>query len=147
MKIAIGSDHAGFDLRHVLQDYLREKGYEVIDYGCPEKVSVDYPVYGRAVAEAVKRGECDMGVLVCGTGFGISLAANRVPGIRAVNCVDAYTAQLARRHNNANVLAFGARVIGIEMAYMIIDNFFDTAFEGGRHARRVAMMDAIQREG
>ena len=143
MKIAMGSDHAGFDLRHVLADYLTEKGYEVVDYGCPEKVSVDYPIYGRAVANAIKNGECDMGVLVCGTGFGISLAANRVPGIRAVNCADAYTAQLSRRHNNANIISLGARVIGVDTAKMLVDIFLTTEFEGGRHARRVDLIDSL----
>ena len=143
MKIAIGSDHAGFDLRHVLADYLKEKGYEVVDFGCPEKVSVDYPVYGRAVADAIRRGECEMGVLVCGTGFGISLAANRVPGIRAVNCTDALTARMSRAHNNANIISLGARVIGEDTAKMLLDVFFSTEFEGGRHARRIDLIDSL----
>ena len=143
MKIALGSDHAGFDLRLILADYLREKGHEIVDYGCPEKVSVDYPVYGRAVAEAVKRGECERGVLVCGTGFGISLAANRVPGIRAVNCADAFTARMSRRHNDANIISLGARVIGEDTAKMLVDIFLTTEFEGGRHARRVDLIDSL----
>lgn len=143
MKIAIGSDHAGFDLRQVLAEHLREAGHEVVDYGCPEKVSVDYPVYGRAVAEAIRRGECEMGVLVCGTGFGISLAANRVPGIRAVNCTDVFTAKLSRQHNNANIISLGARVIGEGTAKLLVDTFFSTEFEGGRHARRVELIDSL----
>ena len=143
MKIAIGSDHAGFDLRHILADHLKQKGFEVIDYGCPEKISVDYPTYGRAVANAIKNGECEMGVLVCGTGCGISLAANRVPGIRAVNPTDALTAEMARRHNNANIISLGARVIGEDTAKMLVDVFFATEFEGGRHARRVDMIDSL----
>ena len=147
MKIAFGCDHAGFEYKERVIEYLRQKGHEVVDFGTNGPESVDYPVYGEKVGRAVGHGECDLGVLICGTGFGISLSANHCAGVRAVVCSEPFTAQLARRHNNANVLAFGARVVGIEMAYMIIDSFLDAQFEGGRHARRVAMMDAIQREG
>lgn len=146
MKIAFGCDHAGIAYKDQVIAYVQGKGHEVVDYGCYTTESVDYPVYGEKVGRAVGKGECDMGILICGTGFGISLSANHCAGVRCVVCSEPFTAELARRHNNANILAFGQRVVGIEMAYMIIDRFLDAQFEGGRHARRVAMMDAITRE-
>ena len=116
MKIGIGNDHAAVDMKNEISEYLKEKGYEVVNYGTDSNESCDYPVYGEKVGEAVAHGDVDLGILICGTGVGISLAANKVEGIRAVVCSEPYTAKLSRQHNNTNILAFGARVIGIETA-------------------------------
>ena len=144
MKIAIGCDHGGYALKLAVKKHLEEKGYEVVDYGCHSTESVDYPVYGEKVGRAVAGGECELGVLICGTGIGISLAANRVHGIRAAVCSESYSAELTRRHNDANMIAFGARVVGEGTACAILDAFFNAKFEGGRHAQRVAMLDEIK---
>lgn len=144
MKIAIGCDHGGYALKLAVKKHLEEKGYEVVDYGCHSTESVDYPVYGEKVGRAVAGGECELGVLICGTGIGISLAANRVHGIRAAVCSESYSAELTRRHNDANMIAFGARVVGEGTACAILDAFFGAKFEGGRHAQRVAMLDEIR---
>ena len=144
MKVAIANDHTALDLKKEIIAHLEEKGYEVINYGTDSAESCDYPVYGEKAARAVANGEADLGVLICGTGVGISLAANKVRGIRAVVCSEPYSAQMARRHNDANIVAFGARVVGPELAKMIVDAFFDAQFEGGRHARRVNMISAIE---
>lgn len=144
MKIAIGCDHGGYALKLAVKKHLEEKGYEVVDYGCHSTESVDYPVYGEKVGRAVAGGECELGVLICGTGIGISLAANRVHGIRAAVCSESYSAELTRRHNDANMIAFGARVVGEGTACAILDAFFGAKFEGGRHAQRVAMLDEIK---
>ena len=148
MKIGFGSDHAGIELKLQLMEHLKAKGHEVVDYGNydPDDRNDDYPVPGRKVAEAIRAGEVDKGVLVCGTGVGISLAANKVPGIRACVCSEPFTAQLSVRHNNANVLAMGARVVGRELAKMIADNFFEAEFEGERHARRVGMIEQVEKD-
>ena len=146
MKIAIGCDHGGYALKLAVKKHLEEKGYEVIDYGCHGTESVDYPVYGEKVGRAVARGECKLGVLICGTGIGISLAANRVKGVRAAVCSEPYSAEMTRRHNNANIIAFGARVVGEGTAMTIVDAFLGAQFEGGRHARRVDMIEAIRPE-
>ena len=144
MKIAIGCDHGGYALKLAVKKHLEDKGYEVVDYGCHSTESVDYPVYGEKVGRAVAGGECELGVLICGTGIGISLAANRVHGIRAAVCSESYSAELTRRHNDANMIAFGARVVGEGTACAILDAFFGAKFEGGRHAQRVAMLDEIK---
>lgn len=146
MKVGFGSDHAGIELKLQLMEYLKEKGYECTDYGNydPNERGDDYPVPGRLVAEAVMRGEVEKGVLVCGTGLGISLAANKVPGIRAAVCSEPYTAQMAVRHNNCQILSMGARVVGRDLAKMIVDSFFGAEFEGGRHAVRVDMISQIE---
>lgn len=146
MKVGFGSDHAGIELKLQLMEYLKEKGYECTDYGNydPNDRGDDYPVPGRLVAEAVARGEVEKGVLVCGTGLGISLAANKVPGIRAAVCSEPYTAQMAVRHNNCQILSMGARVVGRDLAKMIVDSFFGAVFEGGRHAVRVDMISQIE---
>lgn len=148
MRIGFGSDHAGIELKLQLMEHLKAKGHEVVDYGNydPDDRNDDYPVPGRKVAEAVKAGEVDKGLLVCGTGVGISLAANKVPGIRACVCSEPFTAQLSVRHNNANILAMGARVVGRELAKMIADNFFDAEFEGERHARRIGMITQVEKD-
>lgn len=144
MKIGIANDHAAVDMKKQLVEYLVEKGYEVINYGTDTYESVNYPEYGEKVGRAVASGEVELGIVICGTGFGISLAANKVHGVRAVVCSEPYTARLSRQHNNANVLAFGARVIGIEMAKMIVDEWLDAEFMGGRHQDRVDMVMAIE---
>lgn len=142
--LAIGSDHAAFQFKEDIKAYLDEKGIAYKDLGCFSTERTDYPIYGEKVANAVASGECEKGLLFCGTGVGISLAANKVRGIRAVVCSDCYTAALSRRHNDTNILALGARVVGIDLAKMIIDTWLNAEFEGGRHGERVAMISAIE---
>ncbi|HIX24088.1 MAG TPA: ribose 5-phosphate isomerase B [Candidatus Lachnoclostridium avicola] len=144
MKIAIGNDHTAVDLKNTISDYLKELGYEVINLGTDSRESCDYPIYGEKVGRAVADGEADLGIAICGTGVGISLAANKVKGIRACVCSEPYTAKLSRMHNNSNVLAFGARVVGDELAKMIVKEWLDAEFEGGRHQRRVDMIMEIE---
>lgn len=144
MKIALGNDHTAYGMKCEIRDYLTEKGYQIIDTGAHTEERTDYPRYGKAVAEMVAKGEADLGILICGTGVGISLAANKVRGIRAVVCSEPYTARLSRQHNNTNILAFGSRVIGIELAKMIVDEWLHAAFEGGRHKARLDMITAIE---
>ena len=142
--IAIGSDHGGFALKQEIMAHLSELGLEYRDFGTYTDDSCDYPAYGEAVARAVAGGECDRGILICGTGIGISIAANKVKGIRAAVCGDCYSAEMTRRHNDANILAMGARVVGSGLAQKIVDVFLTTEFEGGRHARRVALIAEIE---
>lgn len=144
MKIAIGNDHAAVEMKEHIKKHLEAKGYTVVDFGTNTSESTAYAIYGKKVADAVASGECDYGVLICGTGIGISLAANKVKGIRAAVCSEPYSARLTRLHNNANIIAFGARVVGIGMAEMIVDEFFSTAFEGGRHQTRIDMITDIE---
>ncbi len=144
MKVAFGCDHAGYVLKQAVIDHLKDMGHDVVDFGCYTPERVDYPLQGEKAARAVASGECELGVLICGTGIGISLAANRVQGIRAAVCSEAYSAELTRRHNDANMIAFGARVVGEGTACAILDAFFNAKFEGGRHAQRVAMLDEIK---
>ncbi len=144
MKIAIGSDHGGFKLKEIIKEYLIKKGYDVSDLGCYSEESVDYPDYAEKVAKAVAKGECDLGVLMCGTGIGISIAANKVKGIRAALCHDGLTARLAKQHNNANIICMGGRTTGVETAKDIIDNFLGSEFEGGRHLRRINKIKDIE---
>ena len=138
--IAVASDHAGFDLKEILKRDLQEAGHEVLDLGTHSTASVDYPDFGKAVAEAVASGRADLGVVVCGTGIGISIAANRNPGVRAALCHSGLEARLAREHNDANVLALGSRIIGVEAARDALHAFLNTDFAGGRHAGRVAKL-------
>lgn len=145
MKVGIVNDHSAVDMKNMVVEYLKEKGFEVVNYGTDSTESCHYPVYGEKIGRAVASGEVDRGIAICGTGLGISLAANKVKGIRAALCSEPYTARMSREHNNANVLAFGARVIGIEMAKMIIDEWFDAEFLGGRHAERVDMIMEIEK--
>lgn len=140
MRIGIGNDHSALALKAEITELLQKKGHEVIDYGTNSMDSCDYPIYGKAVGQAVAAGEIDQGILICGTGLGISLAANKVKGVRAAVCSEPYTAKMARAHNDCNILAFGARVVGAEMAKMIVEIWLDTKFEGGRHQRRVDMI-------
>ena len=144
MKIAIGNDHSAVELKHIIMEHLKEKGYEVLNLGTDSEESCDYPVYGEKVGRAVASGQADLGIAICGTGVGISLAANKVKGIRACVCSEPYTAKLSRMHNNSNVLAFGARVVGSELAKMIVDEWLAAEFEGGRHQRRVDLIMAIE---
>lgn len=144
MKIGIGNDHAALEMKNQVMEYLEEKGYEVINYGTNIPESCNYPEFGEKVGRAVVSGEVDCGILICGTGVGISLAANKVKGVRAVVCSEPYSAKLSKQHNNTNILAFGARVVGIELAKMIIDEWLGAEFEGGRHQTRVDMIMAIE---
>ena len=144
MKIAIGNDHSAVELKNIIVDFLKEKGIEVLNLGTDSSESCDYPVYGEKVGRAVVSGEADLGIAICGTGLGISLAANKVKGVRACVCSEPYTAKLSRMHNNSNVLAFGARVVGSELAKMITEAWLDAKFEGGRHERRVQMLMDIE---
>ena len=146
MKLAIGCDHVGYELKDHVIAHLTEKGYECVDYGCNGPESVDYPIYGEKVGRAVASGECELGILICGTGIGISMAANKVKGVRAAVCSEPYSAELTRRHNNANIISFGARVVGLGTALSIVDAFLGAEFEGGRHARRVDLFESIKPE-
>ena len=144
MKIAIGCDHGGYLLKQDILIWLEENDYEFEDFGCYNTESVDYPVYAEKVARAVASGECEKGIVICTTGIGVSMAANKVKGIRCALCGDSYSAEMTRRHNDANVLAMGAGIIGPNMAKKITEVFLTIAFEGGRHARRVGLLDNIQ---
>lgn len=144
MKLAIGNDHVAVEMKNEIMAYLESKGVEVVNVGTDTPERFNYPVSGYKVAKLVASGEVDGGVLICGTGVGISLAANKVHGIRACVCSEPYTARLAKEHNNANIIAFGARVIGVEMAKMIVDEWMNARFQGGRHSERVAMIMEIE---
>lgn len=141
MKVALAGDHGGFDLKEHIKEYLRDKGYEILDLGTNSQESCDYPNYGRACGEAVKNGEADKGIVFCGTGIGISIAANKVKGIRCALCTSAFMAELSRKHNDANILALGGRILDKDMAIAIVDTWLTTEFEGGRHQRRVDMLN------
>lgn len=143
MKIAMGCDHAGLDLKEHLAAHLREEGHEIIDVGTHTTDSVDYPVFGESAARAVANGEAERAVLVCGTGQGIGMAANKVPGIRCAIVSDPFSARLSREHNDANALAIGARVVGEGVAQDIVDTWMATSFLGGRHQRRVDELSEI----
>ena len=140
--IAIGSDHGGYGLKQEIMAHLKEQGVEYKDYGCYDEKSCDYPVYAKKVANAIVSGECEKGILICGTGIGISITANKVKGIRAALCHDTFSAQATREHNNANVLCMGARVIGPELAFRIADTFLEAGFSNDeRHIRRISMLE------
>ena len=146
-QIFIASDHAGFAMKKILSQHLVDLGVEVIDLGPQTEESVDYPDYAVKLARTMKPLPRAMGILVCGTGIGMSLAANKVRGIRCALCGDCYSAKMSRAHNNANMLALGARVIGAELAKLIVETWLDTPFEGGRHQRRVDMVMALEQDG
>lgn len=140
--IAIGSDHGGFDLKEVVTAHLKEQGIPYKDFGCYDKKSCDYPVYGKAVAEAVAKGECEKGIVICTTGIGISITANKVKGVRCALCADTLTAQMTRLHNDANVLALGGGIVGSNLGISIVDTFLNTAFsEEEKHCRRVGLIE------
>lgn len=143
--LAIGSDHGGFELKNHIIKHLEERGVSYRDFGCYDENSVDYPDIAKAVGEAVAGGEYDCGILICGTGIGISIAANKVPGIRAALCADVYSAQMTKRHNNANIICLGGRVVGRELACMIVDAWLDAEFEGGRHQNRIDKIHQMER--
>ena len=144
MRIGVGNDHAVVELREIIIKYLKNAGHEVFEFGAKEGEKCEYPVPGRDVAEAIAAGKLDKGVLICGPGIGISLAANKVPGIRAAVCSEPYSAKMAALHNNAQIIAFGARVVGSEMAKMIVDTFLSTEYEGGRHQNRLDIITEIE---
>lgn len=144
MKIAIGGDHVGQLLKPDIIEYLEELGHEVKDFGPYSTDRTDYPKYAEKVGTEVVKGNFDCGILICGTGVGISIAANKVKGVRAVVCSEPYSAKLSKEHNNTNVLAFGSRVIGLELAKMIVKSWLDAEFEGGRHGNRVGMIEDIE---
>lgn len=143
MKIAIANDHAGVEYKFILKKFLEDMGHEVINFGTDENASCDYPDYADKVAKAVQNGEAERGVLICGTGVGMSIAANKHKGIRASLCGDTYSAEFTRRHNDSNVLVLGARVIGVEIMLSVAQVYFSTEFEGGRHQRRIDKIDDL----
>jgi ribose 5-phosphate isomerase B len=144
VRIAIGADHGGFRLKEQVRAFLEAEGHEVHDFGTHSEDSVDYPDFAGKVAQAVAGGAFDCGILICGTGIGMSIAANKVPGVRAAVCHEAYTARMARAHNNANILCMGGRVLGEGVALDVVRTFLTTSFEGGRHARRVGKVAALE---
>lgn len=142
--IAIGCDHGGFELKGHIMKHLKEKGIEFKDYGTYSEASVDYPDCAKPVCEAVQNGTAERGILICGTGIGISIAANKYKGIRAALCSDVYSAKMSKQHNNANIICLGGRVTGRELAFMIVDTWLETEFEGGRHENRIAKIHAAE---
>lgn len=146
MKIGIGNDHSAVEMKNQIKEYLESMGHEVVNYGTDSTDSCNYPEFGEKVGRAVADKEVDCAVLICGTGVGISIAANKVNGVRAAVCSDCATARLVKQHNNANIIAFGARIVGIELAKDIVKAYLDAEFEGGRHATRIAMFTDIERK-
>ncbi len=142
--IAIASDHGGYHLKEHIKAYLAAKGITCQDFGTDSTESCDYPVFGKAAAEAVASGQCEKGIVICTTGIGISISANKVKGIRCALCADSLSAEMTRRHNNANMLAMGAGIVGPNLAERIVDTFLNTEFEGGRHQRRVDLISAME---
>lgn len=147
MKIAIGSDHAGFALKEYIKRHLSEKGYFAEDFGCDSEEPVDYPDVSKAVSQSVAEGRHDFGILICGTGIGTSITANKVKGVRAALCYDKYTAEMSRAHNDANILTIGGRTTSFSSAAEIVDTFLKTEFEGGRHERRVNKITGLEKNG
>lgn len=146
MKVGITNDHAAVEMKNAVMKHLQEKGYEVVNYGTDTNESVDYPDYAKKLCDGIHHGEVELGIAICGTGVGMSIACNKVKGIRCAHCSEVYSAEYSRRHNNANVVAFGARVIGEATAEQIVDVFLSTPFEGGRHQRRVDKIMALEKE-
>ncbi|HHV20647.1 MAG TPA: ribose 5-phosphate isomerase B [Propionibacterium sp.] len=144
MRIAMGADHAGFGLKQELARHLTDLGHEIVDVGTNSAERTDYPIWGARAGRVVAAGDADFGVVVCGSGIGISIAANKIDGVRAVVCTEPYSAAMARRHNDANVVAVGERFVGVDMAKAIVDAFLGAEFEGGRHADRVALFSRIE---
>ena len=144
MKIAIGADHGGYELKQHIIALFSHKGYEFLDMGTDSAESVDYPDYAFRVGKNVTKGDCDCGIVICSTGIGVSIAANKVTGVRAAHCTDSYTARMSRHHNNANVLALGAKITGVAIAEEIVEVFLTEGFDGGRHERRVEKMDGYK---
>lgn len=144
MKVALGCDHGGFELKEAIKKYISDKGVEVVDFGTYTTDSVDYPEYGMKVAEAVSQGEVEQGILICGTGLGMSYVANKVKGIRCACVSDVFSAEMSKLHNDANVLALGARVVGLGLGLKIVETWLGTEFEGGRHQRRVDLITEVE---
>ncbi|WP_407306225.1 ribose 5-phosphate isomerase B [Desulfosporosinus sp. SB140] len=144
MRVVLGADHGGYELKEAIRTHLEAQGIEIQDVGTHSNESVDYPMYGFAVGNAIIKGEADLGIAICGTGQGISMAANKLPGIRCAVCTETFSARMAREHNNANVLALGGRVTGVGLALDIVDIFLKTEFAGGRHARRINLITEIE---
>ncbi len=144
MKIAMGNDHAAVEMKQEIKAYLESRGHEVINFGTDTHDSCDYPEFGEKVGRAVASGEADYGITICGTGIGIGIAAGKVKGVRVCTCSEPYSARLSRMHNNTNVLSFGARVVGVEVAKMIVDEWLDNEYEAGRHQRRVDLLMDIE---
>ena len=144
MKIAIGSDHGGFSVKEIAKPHLEKLGYEVVDFGTNTPDSCHYPIYAEKVARAVAAGEIDRGILICGTGIGMSIAANKIPGIRAAAVSDCFTAKATRQHNDSNILCLGERTVGPGLALLLMETFLTTEFEGGRHQTRVDMISALE---
>ncbi len=140
-KIAIGSDHGGYELKEQVAAFLKEKNYEFKDFGCFDSQSVDYPIVAREVATAVANRDFEKGIIICGSGIGVCIAANKVKGIRAANCNDLYCAEMSRKHNDANILTMGGRIVSKELALEIVDTWINTDFEGGRHQKRIDMLN------
>ncbi|MDE7306383.1 MAG: ribose 5-phosphate isomerase B [Clostridia bacterium] len=146
MKVALACDHGGLNLKKEVIKYLTENGYEYVDFGTDNFDSCDYPDFALPAAEAVASGECNKGIIICSTGIGVSIVANKVPGVRCAHCHDSYCAEFTRRHNDANVLAMGEKVVGVGYALNIVEAFLTTEFEGGRHQRRVDKITAIEKK-
>lgn len=146
MKIGIGNDHSAVEMKQEISKYLQSKGYEIVNYGTDSTESYPYPTAALNVANAVVDKKVDCGILICGTGIGIGIAANKVKGIRCATCSEPYSAKLSKMHNNSNILSFGARVVGVELAKMIVDSWLEAEFEGGRHAQRVQMIQDIEND-
>lgn len=144
MSIALACDHTAIEMKRALMAFLDERGVDYQDFGTNDSVRADYPVFGRAAAEAVVSGKCDRGIIICGSGIGISIVANKVKGVRCVVCSEPYSAAMSRRHNDTNMLAFGARVVGVDMAMMIVAAWLDSSYEAGRHQRRVNQIKATE---
>ena len=143
MKIIMGNDHGGYDLKLQIAERLKEQGHEVVDMGCESRDPVDYPIYAVKVAKTVAAGEGDFGIIICGTGIGVSIAANKVPGIRAALCADCFSARMAKEHNNANVITLGARTTAVELAWMIVESYMNSQFQHGIHEDRVKMLNEL----
>lgn len=146
MKIAIACDHGGLNLKNAVKEYLKTNGYDYVDFGTDSTASCDYPDFALPAAEAVANGECDKGIVICSTGIGVSIVANKVPGVRCAHCHDAYCAKFTRLHNDANMLAMGEKVVGVGYALQIVEAFLNTQFEGGRHQRRVDKISEIEKK-
>ena len=145
-KVVIGCDHAGFELKGKVIEHLKNRGFEIQDVGTDSTASCDYPLFAKALCKVLQDGKAELGILICGTGIGMSMAANKCRGIRACACSDTFSARLTRNHNDANVLCIGARVVGEGLAYDLVDAFLDAPFEGGKHQRRVDLITAIEEE-
>jgi len=146
MKIALGCDHGGYQLKIAIAEHLIKRGFEVIDFGVDAEVSVDYPDYAKKVGQAIQTGDCDKGVLICGTGQGIAMAANKMRGIRCAVLSDVFSAEMTRMHNDANIIALGGRVVGVGLGLRIVDAYLDAEFEGGRHQTRIDKIMSIEAE-